>query len=89
MEQPKYNFPKYSNLSKFDRVLIESGYRKYGNDGVDLVKHYWVNHIDNEHTQFVQYLYQKSIFLRQSQFIVSPGAIKADGTPTTKIEADQ
>ena len=53
IDNPAYRFPKYTNLPKFEQVLIDAGYRKYGEDGVSLVKRYWVNHIDNEHTQFI------------------------------------
>ena len=73
----------------FERALVDAGYRKYGDDGANLVKRYWVNHIDNEYTQFMQYLYQSSVTRGASQFAVRAGLKKADGNLVTQVEADQ
>ena len=72
----KYQFPRYSNYTKIDKYLVEQGYRKYGEDGVNLVRRYCVSHIDNENTQFIQYLYQQSQILGQNLFEMHPGIDK-------------
>lgn len=41
MENPTYKFSRYNNLTKFERALIDAGYRKYGDYGVNLVKNHW------------------------------------------------
>ncbi len=46
----KYNFPRYSTLSRLEKVLIEAGFEKYGEDGANLVRRYCVTHLDNDHT---------------------------------------
>ena len=76
----KYQFSRYSNLTKIDKYLVEKGYQKYGEDGVNLVKRYCVSHIDNENTQFVQYLYYQSQKIGTNLFETHPGFDKDYGS---------
>ena len=50
LQNLSYKFPRFSNLSRLEKVLIEAGYKKYGEDGANLVKRYCVTHLDNEQT---------------------------------------
>ena len=66
----RYEFPKYTNLSTIDKMMVEAGYRKYGEDGVNLVKRYCVSSYDNENTQFFRYLYERGVKDETNYFVV-------------------
>ena len=68
--------------------LIDKGYRKYGDEGVELIKHYCVQHIDNNNTQFLRYLAERSDKERKNLFKVQPTTLKQDGSEVTQLEAD-
>ena len=57
LDNPTYKFSKYSNLSKTDKMVVEWGYTKWGEDGVNIAKRYLVNHYENENTMFMRYLF--------------------------------
>ena len=56
--------------------MIEAGYRKYGEGGVSMVKSYCVSHIDNDNTQFLRYLYERSDRERKNLFKVQLNSLK-------------
>ena len=56
-----YKFSKYTNLTNTEKIVLESGYRKYGEDGVAMVKRYVLTSKDDVNTQFFRYLYQRGI----------------------------
>ena len=76
-------------MSNFDKDLIEKGFLKFGEDGVSLAKRYCIITVDNETTQFVNYLVLKGAESGENLITVKPGMINQDGEPVSEFEADE
>ena len=84
-----YKFSKYTNLTNTEKIVLESGFRKYGEDGVAMVKRYVLTSQDDVNTQFFRYLYQRGIQEGKNYFKYTPGLPKQDGKILTQDEADE